>query len=119
MYDANPYFALSGLPAGGMFNDPFARVYSVGAFDRFCSSHPQVALSSCVDGGVLTTEGSTEAEALENMVQACASMSVIFRDELKVGLQGDKLTTFGSSSGIAKKLGRLLGQMAGTVTNSA
>eukprot|EP00959_Pyramimonas_sp_CCMP1952_P221467 4629491-Pyramimonas_sp.AAC.1 len=101
-----------------MFNDLFVRVYSAGAFDRFCSSHPQVARSSHADDDALTTEGSTEAEALEKMVQACASMFVAFRDELKVGLQGDKLTTFGSSLGIAEKLGRLLGQTAGIVTNS-
>eukprot|EP00959_Pyramimonas_sp_CCMP1952_P470795 9497293-Pyramimonas_sp.AAC.1 len=102
MYNANPYFALSGLPAGGIFNDLFVRVYSACAFDRFCSSHSQVTLSSCVDDDALTTEGSTEAEALGKMVMlAC-----------------DILTAFGSSFGIAKKLGRLLGQMAGTVTNS-
>eukprot|EP00959_Pyramimonas_sp_CCMP1952_P182042 3806212-Pyramimonas_sp.AAC.1 len=50
---------------------------------------------------------------------AGAAMYIIFRDYLKVQLQADKLTTFASSLPLARKLGRLLGGMAGTVTNSA
>ena len=118
MYGAVPYFAESGLPAGDIFNDLFVRVYSIEAFDNFTRAHPHVPLSSYVDDDAMTTEGSTEKEALERMVSACASMYVIFRDELKVGLQADKLTTFGSSLQIARKLGKLLGNMAGKVTNS-
>eukprot|EP00959_Pyramimonas_sp_CCMP1952_P061418 1283390-Pyramimonas_sp.AAC.1 len=53
------------------------------------------------------------------MSKAAAAMIIVFRDYLHVQLQADKLTTFASSVQLARKLGALLGGLAGNVTNSA
>eukprot|EP00959_Pyramimonas_sp_CCMP1952_P178747 3736121-Pyramimonas_sp.AAC.1 len=105
-------------PLAAFFYDLFVRVYSLEAFDGYTLANPLAPLSSYVDDDALTTQADTEQEALSRMVQACAHMYVIFRDSLMVGLQADKFTTFGSSLSLARKLGTLLGQKAGLVTNS-
>ena len=60
-----------------------------------------------------------EASELVPELQAAAgSLYQVFTYDLKVGLACDKLVTFASSLPLAQRLGRALGQLAGTVTTS-
>jgi len=116
-YSALPYFASSGLPAGDIFNDIMVRVYSIEAFDTYVAENPDIVLSSYVDDDSVTTSGS-EQQVLSTVARAAASLFILFRDELHVGIQPEKVSTFASSLSLAKKIAALLGQYAGQVTNS-
>ena len=78
----------------------------------FVASHPSINLYSYVDDDTVLAIGS-QSEILKNVPAAAAALHGVFLRELHCGLADDKLLTFGSNLGLAKKLSAALGKLGG------
>ena len=117
-HSLSPLYARNGLPAGSCLNDIFVRVYALEPFDGFVRRNPDVDLASYIDDDTVSSYGE-EGAVLDTLERAARDLHVVFTSELGVNLAQDKLMTFASDPGTARRLGDRLGILAGEVGTHA
>jgi len=93
------------------------KVYCLEPFDQVVEQHPSVDFDIYIDDIQMAAQG-TEDQVAERLVSAAVDMRAAVQDEIKAALATHKAATVASTTRLAKRLRRALGQDGGAECES-